>query len=93
MVAIPIGYEQPGVAARIAHHGAGEFIEVGDLTIEHLSELIRRVRTNPTYLEKARYFQNVIAKTNGLDVAADLIERAFEVKQATPDSTMPEIHA
>ena len=33
MVAIPIGYDQPGVAARIAHHGVGEFMEVEDLTV------------------------------------------------------------
>jgi UDP:flavonoid glycosyltransferase YjiC (YdhE family) len=32
MVAIPIGHDQPGVAARIAHHGVGEFMEVDDLT-------------------------------------------------------------
>jgi zeaxanthin glucosyltransferase len=79
MVAIPIGYEQPGIAARIAHHGAGEFVEVGDLTVEGLSELIQRVRKNPAYLGKARYFQDVIAQTHGLDVAADLIERAFGI--------------
>jgi len=30
MVAIPIGYDQPGVAARIVHHGVGEFVEIGD---------------------------------------------------------------
>jgi zeaxanthin glucosyltransferase len=77
MVAIPIGYDQPGVAARIAYHGAGEFVEVGDLTVERLSELIQRVRTNPGYLGRARYFQDVIARTQGLDVAADLIERAL----------------
>lgn len=43
MVAIPIGFDQPGVAARIAYHGVGDFVEVGDLTIEGLSELIQRV--------------------------------------------------
>jgi UDP-glucoronosyl and UDP-glucosyl transferase len=31
MVAIPIGFDQPGIAARIAYHGVGEFIEVEDL--------------------------------------------------------------
>jgi zeaxanthin glucosyltransferase len=86
MVAIPIGYEQPGIAARIAHHGVGEFVEVGDLTVERLSELIQRVRTNPAYLEKARYFQDVIARTHGLDVAADLIERAFGIGDASDRS-------
>jgi zeaxanthin glucosyltransferase len=80
MVAIPIGYDQPGVAARIAHHGAGEFVEVADLTVERLSEVIRQVRTKPSYRDRARYFQKVIAETHGLDVAADAIERAFEKK-------------
>ena len=78
MVAIPLGYDQPGVAARIAYHGAGEFVEVEDATAERLSELTQRVLTTPSYRDKARYFQKVIAETHGVDVAADIIERAFE---------------
>jgi UDP-glucoronosyl and UDP-glucosyl transferase len=27
MIAIPIGFEQPGMAARVAYQGVGEFIE------------------------------------------------------------------
>ena len=77
MVAIPIGFDQPGIAARIAYHGVGEFIEVGELTQEHLSELIQKVLKNPGYRDKARYFQKVIAETRGLDIAADVIEQAF----------------
>jgi zeaxanthin glucosyltransferase len=65
MVAIPIGFDQPGVAARIAHHGVGEFVEMGSLTVERLSELIRRVRKNPSYRDRARYFQKVIAQIRG----------------------------
>jgi zeaxanthin glucosyltransferase len=76
MVAIPITFDQPGVAARIAHHRVGEFVEVGDLTVEHLSALIQKVM-NPSYRRRARYMQQVIAETRGLDVAADVIERAF----------------
>jgi zeaxanthin glucosyltransferase len=68
MVAIPIGFDQPGIAARIAYHGVGEFIEVEELTQEHLSELIQKVLKNPGYRDKARYFQKVIAETHGLDV-------------------------
>jgi zeaxanthin glucosyltransferase len=82
MVAIPIGYDQPGVAARIAHHGVGEFLEIGDLTSERLSELIKRVQTNPSYRDKARYFQKVISQTRGLDLAADVIEQAFGRNEA-----------
>jgi MGT family glycosyltransferase len=81
MVAIPIGFDQPGVAARVAYHGVGEFVEIGDLTAERLSELIQRVRKNPSYRDRARYFQKVIAQTQGLDLAADVIERAFKKNQ------------
>ena len=77
IVAVPIGYDQPGVAARIAYHGVGEFVEVSNLTARHLSELIGKVTTNPSYRDKARWFQEVIAKTRGLDLAADIIERVF----------------
>jgi zeaxanthin glucosyltransferase len=81
MVAIPIGYDQPGAASRIAYHGVGEFVEVEDLTVKRLSELIQRVRRDQKYSETARYFQRVIARTRGLDLAADVIERAFGINQ------------
>jgi hypothetical protein len=32
---------------------------------------------NPRYRDKARWFQKVITQTRGLDVAAKVIERAF----------------
>ena len=78
MVAIPIGYDQPGVAARIAHHGVGEFVDIEDLTVERVRGLIEKVLNSPGYREKARWFQKVIAQTRGLDLAAEAIERAFK---------------
>jgi MGT family glycosyltransferase len=81
MVAIPIGYDQPGVAARIAYHGVGEFIEVDELTTERLRGLIEKVLQHPRYRQRADYFQKVISKTRGLDMAADVIEQAFHKYQ------------
>jgi UDP:flavonoid glycosyltransferase YjiC (YdhE family) len=66
------------VAARIAHHGTGEFIEVDELTTDRLGGLIQKVLQVPSYRERAEYFQKVISKTRGLDVAADIIEQAFQ---------------
>ena len=77
MVAIPIAYTQPGTAARIAHHGVGEWIELEELTTERLRDLIEKVFQDPSYRERADYFQKVISKARGLDVAADIIEQAF----------------
>jgi MGT family glycosyltransferase len=81
IVAIPIGFDQPGVAARVAYHKVGEFVEIGDLTAERLAQLIQKVGQDPSYRDKARYFQKVIARTQGLDLAADVIERAFKTNQ------------
>jgi zeaxanthin glucosyltransferase len=78
MVAVPIAYDQPGVAARISYHGVGEFLEIDSLTADHLFELIQKVLSNPSYRDKARYFQKVIAETKGLDLAADVVERALQ---------------
>jgi MGT family glycosyltransferase len=83
IVAIPIAYDQPGVAARIAYHGVGEFMEVDELTVESLFHLIQRVMNNPVYRDKARYFQHVIAQTRGLDIAADVIEQVFQKSEAS----------
>lgn len=85
MVAVPIAYDQPGVATRIAHHGVGEFLEVDSVSIDGLHELITRVLRTSAYREKAQYFRDVIAKRRGLDIAAEAIERAFEqAKESSP---------
>lgn len=78
MVAIPIGYDQFGVAIRIAYHGVGEFLEVDNLTVDGLYDLIQKVLYTHAYSEKAQYFENVISKCRGLDIAAEAIESAFE---------------
>jgi UDP:flavonoid glycosyltransferase YjiC (YdhE family) len=88
MVAIPIAYDQPGIAARIAHHGVGEFVELENLSVDTLLELIRKVLTNRSYAERADYFKEIIAKTRGLDIAADVIERALQ-KAPTEIETPP----
>jgi zeaxanthin glucosyltransferase len=77
MVAIPIGYDQFGVAARIAYHGVGE-----SLGVDVLHALIEKVLNTHSYREKAQYFKNIIAQRRGLDVAAEAIERAFEAALA-----------
>jgi MGT family glycosyltransferase len=77
IVAIPIAFDQPGVSARIAHHGVGEFLHLDNLSVDNLLELIRKVLTNHSYAERAQYFKVIIAKTRGLDVAADAIEQVI----------------
>jgi hypothetical protein len=48
--------------------------------------LIKKVLQDPSYRERADYFQKVISKTRGLDVAADIIEQAFHKYQSEYES-------
>lgn len=77
MVALPITYDQPGIAVRIAFHGVGEFIAFENLTENRLLELVQKVLEDSEYRDKARYFQQIIADTKGLDEAASIIEQAL----------------
>jgi zeaxanthin glucosyltransferase len=51
---------------------------VDELTTDRLRGLIEKVLQDPSYRERADYFQKVISRTQGLDVAADIIEQAFQ---------------
>ncbi len=79
MVAIPVGFDQPGVAVRIAYHGVGEFVDVKDLTEDTLGPLVQAVMSDSRYRDNARRFQHLIAAAHGLDVAATIIESAFQI--------------
>jgi zeaxanthin glucosyltransferase len=78
-VAIPVTFDQPGVAARIADKQTGLVTSLGKLTPEHLSTLLSKVISNPTYRVNAGKIQKTIASANGLSVAADLIEDCLGV--------------
>jgi len=82
-VAIPVTFEQPGVAARIAHKQTGIVTSLdkltADQTADHLSTLLSEVVKDSTYRDNARQLQKAIAKANGLSVAADLIETTLGV--------------
>jgi zeaxanthin glucosyltransferase len=76
-VAIPITFDQPGIAARIAAKKTGVTTQLDQLTPDHLSTLLDEVRNNSVYRENAKKLQDAMVKTNGLRKAADIIERAF----------------
>jgi zeaxanthin glucosyltransferase len=78
-IAIPVTFDQPGVAARIAAKQTGLVISLNKLSVEHLSTLLSEVLSNPTYRANACKLQKAIASVNGLSVAADLIEDSLGV--------------
>jgi MGT family glycosyltransferase len=74
LLAIPISFDQPGVALRIAHRGVGEVLRLHELSSDTLATLTRRILSTPTYRTRACHFQQLIEQARGLDLAADLVE-------------------
>jgi zeaxanthin glucosyltransferase len=83
-VAIPVTFDQPGVAARIAQRETGIVTSLEKLTPDHLSDCLNEIFLNPTYRTNAQKLQLKIAEANGLSVAADVIEKALGVKIPQP---------
>ena len=85
-LAIPVTYDQPGVAARIAHKKTGVVTSLDKLTADHLASLLNEVLIDPTYRENARKLQKAIAEADGLSVAADLIEESLGARRKVSSS-------
>ena len=81
LVAIPIGNDQPGVAARVAAHGAGIVISRRKLNVTRLRSAIRSVLTDPQYSAAARRLQAAMQQIDGLETAANIIEEALTIRQ------------
>jgi zeaxanthin glucosyltransferase len=84
-VAIPVTFDQPSIAARIAARKTGVTTELDRLTPDHLSTLLDEIMNNSVYRENAAGLQEAIAKTDGLRKAADIIERAFGASDIRKD--------
>ena len=68
MLALPITNDQPAVAARIANKKVGIVISPDQASPENFRDNVRRV-------------QEAIRSTDGLSIAADILERAFELEE------------
>ncbi|BAY24223.1 glycosyl transferase family protein [Calothrix sp. NIES-2100] len=75
MVAIPVANDQPGVAARIAWTGAGEFIPLNKLNVPRLRDAVKQVLTQESYKQNALSLQEATHRAGGVSRAADIIEQ------------------
>jgi MGT family glycosyltransferase len=82
MVAIPITNDQPGVAARIAWTGCGEWLHPHGLSVRRLRSLVRKVLEGPGYRQSAQRMRVAILRAGGLKRAADIVEQITSVARA-----------
>jgi len=77
MVIIPFAYDQPGVASRIAWHGAGEALPLKKLSTTRLRKKITRVLNEPRYREKAQHFKSELGVRKGVELACEIVEHVL----------------
>lgn len=77
MVCIPVTNDQPGVAARVAHVGAGEVLPLRQVTPQRIGELVQRVNREPRYRAAAERLRAAIQAAGGARRAADLVEECL----------------
>jgi zeaxanthin glucosyltransferase len=81
LVAIPLGNDQPGVAARLAARGAGVVVPLKRLTASRLRKAVQRVRKDPSYRARAEELAKVMRKIDGPAMAAEIIERSLQLSK------------
>jgi zeaxanthin glucosyltransferase len=80
LVCIPLGNDQPGVAARVKARGAGIVVPPRSANAKRLRSAVRAVLENDSYRLAARKIQSAIAEIDGLDRAADIIEDVLKIR-------------
>ncbi len=82
LVAIPLGNDQPGVAARLKARGAGLVVSRRRLTSARLRNAVKLVLEDRRFREAAQDLQRAIRHTDGPARAAELIEQALKTQSA-----------
>jgi UDP:flavonoid glycosyltransferase YjiC (YdhE family) len=81
LVAIPITFEQPAIAARIRWTGVGESAPASGLNPQRLRGLIQRVLRESGYKAAAERMKQVLARTGGSLQAADIAEEVVRTRK------------
>ena len=77
LVVVPLGNDQPGVAARLKRRGACVVVSRHGLNSARLRKAVLHVLQDTRYREAAQVLQKAIRQSGGASRAADLIEQAL----------------
>jgi zeaxanthin glucosyltransferase len=89
LVALPLGNDQPGVAARVAARGAGVVIPQSKLTTAKLRAAVGAVLHNQNYRQSAISLKHAMATADGLNRAAEIIQQALGISAARRQYAQP----
>ena len=81
MLALPITNDQPGVAARIANKKMGVVIPPDQASPANFVAAIKQVLGDSTVRDNVQRVQKAIRRADGLAIAADILETAFDLEE------------
>jgi UDP:flavonoid glycosyltransferase YjiC (YdhE family) len=87
LVAIPLGNDQPGVAARITARGAGIVITPSKLSAIRLRAALQAVLQQQSYRSAAVAIRDAMQAIDGKARAADIIEDSLGIRDSDRDSS------
>ncbi|MGA7107925.1 MAG: glycosyltransferase [Terracidiphilus sp.] len=90
LVALPLGNDQPGVAARVKARGACVVVPRHKLNAVRIRQAVMLVLKNARYREAAQVLQRAIQRVDGPGRAADLIEQVLKLHSIPPPYEMRE---
>lgn len=90
LVAVPLGNDQPGVAARVKARGACVVISRHRVSATRLRKAVLLVLHDVRYREAAQALQKSMQQLNGPDRAADLIEDVLKLRVQLIPANAPE---
>ena len=84
LVFVPLGNDQPGVAARVKARGAGVVVLRRRLNRARLRKAVMLALHDARYRQAAQVLQRAIQSLDGPGRAADLIEQALKLRPTLP---------
>lgn len=85
-IAIPLAFDQLGIAARITRTKTGKAIHPREISIKKIRQSIEDILTNDTYQKNVQKLQTVIYQSNGPVTAANIIEKTLQVSSDSLNS-------
>nr|WP_236589353.1 glycosyltransferase [Ramlibacter aurantiacus] len=84
MLLLPIAFDQPGVAARVVHAGAGLRVMPALASVGALRTALRRLLSEPAFARQAQALGAHVRAAGGTRRAADLVEAAMRTGGPVP---------
>jgi len=81
LIVLPLGFEQPTIAARVKWTKTGEVLEGKQFNSANLKTIIQKVLTLTSYRENALKIKQIILQKKGVMTAADVIDGVIATSQ------------